>query len=290
VTVTNPGGGWPTGATQVAAVIGHPVGHSLSPAIHNAAFAACGLDWAYLAFDVSEEEAAAALAAASALGIRGLSVTMPLKAVVAAAVDRLTEAARTLGAVNTVVFGADGALGDNTDGPGFVASLAEVGWDPAGRRCVVLGAGGAARAVILALAEAGADDIAVLNRGHDRAATAASVAGKVGRVGSPGDVPTADLVVNATPVGMAGTATSGRSSVDPDLLRAGQLVADLVYHPRQTPLLVAAARRGAATVDGVGMLVRQAALQFSMWTGAEAPVQVMGAAARAALDDSRPEV
>jgi len=274
----NPGGGWPTGATRACAVIGSPVRHSLSPAIHNAAFAAAGLDWAYLAFDVGPDAVPAALAGAQALGLVGLSVTMPLKEAVAAAVSELTPVAAQLGAVNTVIIGPDGTTGANTDGDGFLDALAP--WSPAGRAVAVLGAGGAARAVVLALAGAGARDIAVVGRSPERAARAASLGG---RVGGPADVEGADLVVNATPVGMAGTEGEGRAPLDEALLRPGQVVVDLVYHPVRTPLLAAAARRGATPVDGVGMLVHQAAHAFRAWTGLDAPVAAMERAARGAL-------
>jgi len=276
----NPGGGWPTGTTSAAGVIGSPVRHSLSPAIHNAAFAASGLDWVFLAFDVAPSGTAAALAGAAALGVRGLSVTMPLKEAVAAAVDELTPAAAALGAVNTVIFGPGTVTGDNTDGDGFLDALAP--WSPDGRRCVVLGAGGAARAVVRALAAAGAGEVVVVNRTGERARRAAGLAGARGRVGTPADVAAADLVVNATPIGMAGTPGAGGMPVDADLVRAGQVVVDLVYHPVRTPLLEAADERGAVARDGIGMLVHQAGRAFRAWTGQEPPLGAMERAARRA--------
>ena len=283
-----PSGPTPTGAdrklsgsTRVAAVIGSPVRHSLSPAIHNAAFAACGLDWAYVAFDVPAGGAAAALEAMRTLGLAGLSVTMPHKDDVAAAVDECSHAASVLRAVNCVVRLPDGRLrGENTDGDGFVDALAaDAGWSPAGARCVVLGAGGAARSIVRALGAAGAAAVVVVNRTASAAAVAAALAGPAGRVGAAHEVTAADLVVNATSVGMGGTGVP----CNPDLLRAGQVVVDCVYHPLRTPLLAAAEARGARTFDGVGMLVHQAAHQFRSWTQLEPPVAAMDAAARAAL-------
>jgi shikimate dehydrogenase len=262
----------------VAAVIGSPVRHSLSPAIHNAAFAAAGLDWVYLAFDVEVPGVAAVLAGARAAGIRGLSVTMPLKDAVAASVDELTPVAARLGAVNTVIPGGAGLIGDNTDGAGFVDALAP--WSPAGHRCVVVGAGGAARAIVLALSGAGAVDIAVVARSPERAGRAIALGG---RPGDPRDVDRADLVVNATPVGMDGGPAAGHLPLDEHLLTPGQLVVDLVYHPLRTPWLAAAARRGATPVDGVGMLVHQAGHAFRAWTGLAPPLAAMEAAARRAL-------
>ena len=265
-----------SGTTTVAAVIGSPVRHSLSPALHNAAFAASGADWVYTAFEVAPGRAGDALAAMRTLGLGGLSVTMPHKDDVADAVDELDPAAAALHSVNTVVRLADGRLrGHSTDGAGFVASLAEAGADPMGRRVVVLGAGGAARAVVDALGRAGAAEVVVVNRNADRATMAAALAGPVGRVGSAADVAGAELVVNATSVGM-GTL---ELPLDPGMLRAGQVVADLVYHPLETALLAAARAAGARVVDGLGMLVHQAALQQELWLGARPDTAVMRAAA-----------
>ncbi|MDQ6613766.1 MAG: shikimate dehydrogenase, partial [Actinomycetota bacterium] len=149
----------------MAAVIGDPVDHSLSPVLHNAAFAALGLDWVYLAFPVATGQVADAIAGVRALGLAGLSVTMPHKAAVAAEMNQLSLTATRLGAVNTVIRRGSELMGDSTDGAGFLAALrGDEGWDPAGRKCVVLGAGGAARAIILALAEAGAATVSVVAR------------------------------------------------------------------------------------------------------------------------------
>jgi shikimate dehydrogenase len=260
----------------VAGVIGSPVRHSLSPAIHNAAFAAAGLDWVFVAFEVEPGEAGRALDGARALGLGGLSVTMPHKADVAAAVDERTAVVDRLGAANCVVPVGGGRLrGESTDGAGFLRSLADGGVDPAGLRCCVLGAGGAARAVILALADAGASEVAVVNRTEANGARAAALAGAAGRLAAgeaaPAAIRDADLIVNATSVGMGG----GPAPVDASLLGAGQVVADLVYEPARTSLLVAAAAAACRTVDGLGMLVHQAALAFEAWTGETAPLEAM---------------
>lgn len=271
--------------TVVAGVIGRPVAHSLSPVIHNAAFAALGLDWRYEAFDVGEDEVADFVARAAADGFGGLNVTMPDKAAAAAAVDLLSSDALALEAVNTIVFerGRDGVttIGHNTDGPGFLDALAEDAPELSvqGCRAVVVGAGGAARAVVLALARAGAADIAVLNRTPARAEAAVALAPDVGRTGEPDDLTAADLVVDATPVGMGDDADA--LPFDPDRLRPGQVVHDLVYWPAETPLLRAARQRGATAVNGLGMLVHQAARSFRLWTGRDAPVPAM----RAAVED-----
>jgi shikimate dehydrogenase len=286
----------PDAHTTVVGVIGSPVRQSLSPLLHNAAFAALGLNWVSLAFPVPPGQAGAALTGMRALGLAGLSVTMPHKAEVAALVDSCTDVAARLQSVNCVI-NRDGDLrGASTDGEGFLASLKRAaGFDPAGKRCLVIGAGGAARAVTYALGGAGAADVAVVNRTPTRAADVAALAGSAGRALAGADaaaVAQADLVVNATPVGMTGvdpgpgasaSAADGSEQwlVAPGLLHAGQVVTDLVYAPRPTPWLAASAASGATAVDGLGMLVHQAAAQLELWTGVPAPVNVMWQAATA---------
>jgi shikimate dehydrogenase len=270
-------GGRPfSAATRIAGVIGSPVGHSLSPALHNAAFQAAGVDWFYGAFDVATGRAGEALAAMRTLGLAGLSVTMPHKEAVADGVDELDPAAAVLRSVNTVVALGDGRLrGHSTDGDGFVASLRDAGVDPSGRRTAVLGAGGAGRAVVEALHRAGATAVVVVNRSRERAAAAARLAGDRGTVGTSGDAATCDIVVNATSVGMGTDALP----LDPALLHERHVVVDLVYHPLETAFLAAAKRSGARSVDGLGMLVHQAALQQELWLGTRGDTRVMRAAA-----------
>jgi shikimate dehydrogenase len=289
---------------HLVGVIGSPIAHSLSPLLHNAAFAALGLDtaWSSHAFEVASGQAASALDAMRRADVSGLSVTMPHKADVAGLVDECTDVARQLGAVNCIVNRDGQLVGANTDGEGFVASLARgAGFTPAGRRCLVIGAGGAARAVVLALADAGASQVAVLNRTPERAAAAAALAGVAGSVVPAGPagsaeekgqvevVDAAELVVNATPLGMAGAfhGVAADWLVSPQLLHSGQVVADLVYAPRPTRWLAEAAAAGAHPVDGLGMLVHQAAAQLKLWTGQPAPVEAMWQAAEA-LDPPKP--
>jgi len=262
--------------TRLAAVIGSPVRHSLSPALHNAGFAATEVDWVYTAFEVEPGRASAALNAMRAFGLGGLSITMPHKEAVADLVDELDPAAAALRSVNTVVPIGNGRLkGYNTDGAGFVASLTAEGVDVDGRSVCVLGGGGAARAIVDALARAGAARITVVNRSAERAEAAAGVAGGIGAVGQPSVLPGCDIVINATSIGM-GTA---ELPCDPDLLHDRHIVADIVYHPRRTAWLAAARDRGAHTVEGLGMLVHQAILQARLWTGISADAAVMWAAA-----------
>lgn len=270
-----------SGHTRVVGVIGDPVAHSLSPTLHNAAFEALGLDWVYVAFPVPRGRGAHAVAAVSALGLAGLNVTMPHKEDVAGACDELTEDAAALRSVNTVVAGSDGrTLGDSTDGPGFLDALAADGIDVAGRPVLVLGAGGAARAVILALGRAGAT-VAVAARRPDAAEAAAALAPGAQSVPFGAAEPSSyDLVVNATPLGMSG---GDPLPVDPEALNAGQAVVDLVYHPADTPLLTAARSKGALAVNGLGMLLHQAARSFTLWTGQPAPIEAMRSAVTTAL-------
>lgn len=268
-----------TGSTRLAAVIGHPVRHSLSPALHNAAFAAAALDWRFVAFDVVPGGAADAIAAMRVLGIGGFAVTMPHKEQAAAAVDEVDAAARALRSVNTVVLRDDGStFGASTDGAGFVDSLTAGGFDVRGARIVVLGAGGAARSIVDALGRSGAADIAVVNR-TQRSAEAAAALSPVARVGSLDDLAAADLLVNSTSVGMG----TDDVPLPVSLMRPDLAVADNVYHPLETALLRAARAVGAHTVDGLGMLVHQALRQQELWTGNRPDPSVLRQAAESEL-------
>ena len=267
--------------TTRAGVIGSPIGHSLSPVIFTAAFRATGLDWVYEAHEVEEEAAAAFMDEVRSGRIEGLSVTMPDKAAVIAGLDDLDPVARELHAVNCVVRQGGRVRGHNTDGDGLVDALRlDEGIELAGLRCAVVGAGGAGRAVARAFGSAGAAQVLVVNRSPDAATVAAALAGPAGAVGTPADLAGADLVVNTTPLGMG---DDERLPLDPTLLRAGQVIVDIVYHPTVTPLLQAAAAAGARPVGGLGMLVHQAAHAFRLWTGEEPPVDAMRAATQQAL-------
>jgi len=236
-----------------------------------------------VAFPVAAGEGRAAVDAMRAFRVEGLSVTMPHKADVAAAVDRLSPTAERLGAVNTVLWRSGALVGENTDGDGFLDALrVDEGFEPEGRRCLVLGAGGAARAVVVALGAVGAADVVVVNRSPERAEVAAALS-PAARVGVPGDAGEADLVVNATPVGMDGV---DRLPIDAVHLGSGQLVVDLIYRPAITPLIEAARATGAAATNGLGMLIHQAAHAFRLWTGEDPPLEAMSAAALAALTSS----
>jgi shikimate dehydrogenase len=284
--VTGPhprGGSWPSAASTVVGVMGDPIAHSLSPLLHNTAFGVLGLDWVSVGFPVPSGGAPAALAAVVPLGIAGLSVTMPHKRAAAELADELTPIAQRLQAVNCLVNRDGRLVGTNTDGQGFVEALARgADFDPAGKRCVVIGAGGGARAVVLALGEAAASEIVVVARRPEPAVAAAELATQ-GRVGSARDAPNADLVVNATPLGMVGNESPTDTAIVPgEALGPGQVVVDLVYEPSETAWMAAASRKGAVVLGGLGMLVHQASAQLEWWTGLAAPVDAMWAAAESA--------
>lgn len=265
-------------ATRVAAVIGDPVVHSLSPAIHNAAFDSLGLDWVYVALPVPAGSGGAAVDAMRVLGLAGMSVTMPHKAEVVPAADEVSDVAGALGAANCLVSLPDGRIrAENTDGAGFLAGLAaDAAIDVAGLTVAVLGAGGAGRAVIQACGAAGAASVLVVNRSGDRARVAAELAGPAGRVAEPAMLGSADLVINATPLGMG----ADRSlPCDPGLLHRGQVVVDLIYDPTETPWLHELRGAGVEVHNGLSMLVHQAAVAFGHWTEMTAPIDVMRRAA-----------
>lgn len=270
-----------SGETRLAAVIGDPVRHSLSPAIHNAAFAALNLNWVYVALPVASGEGARAVEAMRALSIGGMSVTMPHKAAVAEAADGLTIAAEALGVSNCLFWDGERIIGDSTDGDGFLADFqATFGLTLAAKRVLVAGAGGAARSIIEAAGRAGAEKIIVANRSSASASSAASLTpvAEVGTFGSPEETAWADVIINATALGMAGGPDPEAIPVPPETIHEGQIVVDIVYRPAITPLLAAAAVAGAQTGGGVGMLIHQAALAFKHWTGIDAPIEAMTSA------------
>ena len=276
------------GATHVVGVIGWPVAHSLSPAIHNAAFATLGLDWVYVPLPVAPGNLRAAADGLVTLGFRGANVTMPHKTESAALADDLAEEARRLRAVNTFVVTGERLHGHNTDAPGFDRFLRrDVGFDPRGRSALVFGAGGVARAVAFALASAGVGELSVAVREAARAAElleaveGTSVRPSVVDFDAATGV-SADLVVNATPLG-----ADGQTAPPLPRLAPGVVVIDLLYRPAVTPLQAAARAAGAEAHGGLGLLLHQAALSFELWTGTPAPLEVMSAAALAALADRR---
>lgn len=266
--------------TGVVGLIGHPVGHSKSPEMMNRAFRACGLPFVYLAFDVAPSELGAAVRGMRALGFRGWNVTIPHKVAILEHLDEVEGTAREIGAVNTVVSRDGRLIGYNTDSEGYLRSLvAETGLELAGQRVLILGAGGAARAVTHALADSGVESITIANRTREKAERLAKSLGRkvdaraVSLTELKRVVPETTLLVQTTSVGMYPKTEA--IPIDPSLLHAGMTVSDLIYRPRKTLLLREAEARGARVHGGLGMLLHQAALAFEKWMGRPAPVEVM---------------
>lgn len=282
--------------TQRAGVIGHPLGHTISPALFAAAFKSAGIDASYEAWDTPPETLQGRVDALRGADYLGANVTVPHKEAIVPMLDGLSEGARAIGAVNTVVH-RDGKLtGHNTDVTGFARALKDdAGFDAKGKATMLLGSGGAARAVAVALIDAGASVVYVVARQPkklDRMAVQLKPLTKAGTTVTWaywGDgsylrsLAEADLLVNCTPVGVAGSATAGQPVIDAALIQPKTVVFDLVYNPAETPLLAAAKARGAKPVAGMGMLVYQAAESFRLWTGEDADVAAMKDAAEAAL-------
>jgi len=262
-----------TGETRLVGIIGDPVRHTKSPLMLNAAFAEAGLDFQMFAMPVAEGQVRSAIEGLRSLGIVGCSVTMPHKSAVVEHLDACSEVAVVLNAVNCIRRDGDALIGENTDGAGFLRGLAhDVGFDPAGRRCAVVGAGGAARAVVLALAGAGASQVLVVNRTYSKAEAAAALAPDVGSVGDESSLRDVELIVQATSVGMF---DGDCSAVPSTLFRSGQIVADLIYHPTVTPTMSAASARGCVVTNGLSMLIHQGAAAFEHWAGRPAPIEAM---------------
>jgi shikimate dehydrogenase len=283
-----------TARTALLGVVGDPVRHSLSPAMHNAAIGVLGLDWVYLALPVRAADLVTVLRGLEALDCRGLNVTLPHKQAAAAAAADLSPLALRLGAVNTLVRRSKGGwYGTNTDVEGFLAPLRGEGVPGSGARALVLGCGGSARAVVAGLAELGPASLRIAGRHPERLASfAASCAAWTPHLdplhwsedGLADAIAEADLVVNTTPVGM-GSEAIPLTARELDALRPGTLVYDLIYTPRPTALLREACSRGCRGLDGLEMLVQQGAASLRLWTGqTEVPVAAMRAAALGQLE------
>ncbi len=276
-------------STKFAGIIGHPVAHSLSPAFQGAAFAHCGLDVSYERWDTPAEALRGRVVSLSDQKYLGANVTIPHKEAVIPMLDELGGLSARVGAVNTIVNRGGRLFGFNTDGPGFVSSLQnEAAFEPQGRSFVLLGAGGAARGIAFALAAAGAARIDIANRTAERAArlatdVAPSTSAPVQPVPWSPVLAPYDCIINCTSLGMHGGGAEAELPCDLDTAPPSALVADIVYIPEQTALLSAAQARGLRVLGGLPMLIYQGALAFQLWTGVQAPVDVMFAAARNAL-------
>jgi len=274
---------------KIVGIIGHPLGHTLSPAMHNAAFKKLRLDYEYIPFDVEPEDLKEALAGLRAIHVAGFNVTIPHKEAIVPLLDEVTKLARVIGAVNTVENQQGKLIGYNTDGPGFIGSLREdAGFDPKGKNVVILGAGGASRAVAIMLAEVGAGSAVISDLIEEKGRGLAEYAGslfaarfsfeKAGSQSLISAIEQADLLVNTSPVGMH---PNVKASPLPEGVKLNKktVVYDLVYNPAETNLLKTAKKAGCKTCSGLGMLVRQGAIAFSVFTGEEPPIDDMWQAA-----------
>lgn len=274
---------------ELVAVFGQPVAENPTGVMQEAGFAAAGLDWRYLTIEVAPEALQRAVDGARSMGFQGFNLTIPHKVAVMQHLDEIAAEARIIGAVNTVRREGDRFIGENTDGKGFLRGLrADAEVDPQGKRIVVLGAGGAARAIATELGLAGAAAITVVNRGAERgermtADLKKSVASEVrfetwrGTYAAPAD---ADVLVNATSIGLY---PDVEAKPDVDLSSTGAVVCDAVFNPPETTLLRDARRYGLRTLDGLSMLVYQGVIGFELWTGRTAPQEVMKEALRRSL-------
>jgi shikimate dehydrogenase len=269
---------------KVCALLGFPAHHSMGPAIHNAAFDALGLPFVYVAHDVAPADLGSAVAGIRALGYRGLSITMPHKVAALELVDEVDAMALAIGCINTIVHRDGRLVGYNTDGQGALDALARAGLGTQGKRVLVLGSGGAARALAMTVAMRGQPaELAILGVVEDELrrlandvrerATAPVAAQALDDASLAAAVGRAEVLLHCTPVGM--TPDVGRSLVPPSLLHPGLAVFDAVYNPRRTSLIEQAAARGCPVVEGMEMFLGQAMLQFELWTGAHAPAEVM---------------
>lgn len=279
----------PPGVVPWLCVLGQPVAHTLSPTMHAAGFAATGRPGRYGAYEVSVARLPRALAGLAALGAHGCNLTVPLKEAGCALAGRRSPEAALTGSANTLAFRADGEVyADTTDGRGLLRALeAEVGWRPAGARVVLLGAGGAARAIAAALSAGGAARVDVVNRTEGRALRLATEIGGAVRAAAAGEplaraLAGAELLVNCTTLGLHGRGLP-LDGAHLEALPPRAVVCDIVYVPEETPLLRAARARGLVAVGGLGMLAWQAALAWEVWFGETGPADVFLAAARAAL-------
>jgi len=272
--------------SELTGVFGHPVAENPTIVMQEAGFRAAGLPWRYLTIEVLPEDLADAVRGLRAMNFAGINLTIPHKIEIIQHLDGLSSEAELIGAVNTVVREGDKLIGHNTDGKGFVASVRDdAGMDPAGKRVIFRGAGGAARAMSVEMALAGASHITIVNRSPGRGQTLVDLLNSKtpalatfvpwqGDVAVPAD---AGILVNATSIGLHPD-VDALPAIDLDSIRPDLLVCDVIPNPPQTALLKAAQARGARTLDGLGMLVGQGAIAFEMWTGEKAPVEVMQAA------------
>jgi shikimate dehydrogenase len=272
-----------TGKTKIVGVIGDPIEHSRSPQMHNAALAELGLDYVYVPFHIREADLPAAINGFKAINVVGINVTIPHKQAVIPFLDEISREAALIGAVNTLTFEDGKIAGDNTDAPGFLQAMQEVGFHPPkGESAVVIGAGGSARAIVVALALAGLGSIYIVNRTTSKAVTlATALSDKIGvtmhgmgldDTRLPNIVAKSPLIVNTASASMD---ISHPLLIRPEWLNPQSIVYDIVYTPPETRLMKAATENGCATVGGLGMLIHQGAIAFEKWTKVLPPIETM---------------
>lgn len=267
--------------SELIALFGDPVDENATVVIQEAAFQALGLNYRYITARVLPEDLETAVRALKALNMKGANVTIPHKVEILKYLDHVSETAALMGAVNTIYLKDGETYGENTDGKGFITSVIDAGIEPKGKRVVILGAGGAARAMTVELAKAGAARISIVNRNAARGVALADMLNAKtaaeaeyipweGAFAIPQD---ADIVVNATSVGMF--PDPNKPDIDYSTLQERMIVCDGVHNPRRTPFLIEVAKRGCKTLEGFSMLINQGAIGFKLWTGLDAPVDVM---------------
>lgn len=268
---------------ELVGVFGDPVDDNPTGVMEEAAFEACGLDYRYLTLKVTEDDFDDAIKALKAFNMKGINLTMPHKIRVIPKLDELSQAAKIIGAVNTVAVREDGTLfGENTDGKGFVQALMNKGITPKGKNVMILGAGGAARAISVECALAGARKMSIVNRTKKKADTLAQVINSETQTPAESiewtpsfDIPDdVDILINATCVGFAPNVNE-KPDINYDTIHEDMIVCDVVFNPCEPLFLKEAAKHGAKTVNGLGMLACQGALNFTLWTGKEAPLDIM---------------
>ena len=287
-----------TSSTKLTGIIGHPIAHTLSPEMHNRAFSLLGLDYVYVVFSIAPGDLSKVVPALPALAVKGINVTIPYKQEILKYLHEVSPLARRIGAVNTILIENDQLHGFNTDGDGFIVSLAEAGFNSRGKKVLLLGAGGACRAAALALAWSGAEIITIAARDIRKAESLvketkldeeAKTKCFVLRNLPTNEIAEADLIVNTTPLGMAPLERQ-MPLISCDMLHERQYVSDIIYNPLETLFLKKAKLKGCRTINGVGMLVHQGAKAFSLWTKEKAPVEEMRRIVLESVDKGRKKI
>ncbi len=259
-----------TGETRVVGLLGYPVGHTLSPIMHNQAFTHLNMDWFYLPFEVKPENLKEGVVGLSALGVRGVNLTIPYKIEAMKYLTGIDEKAKRIGACNTIVFNEDGITGYNTDGDGFVKSLKDIGFEVKDKNVYLIGCGGAGRAIGISLAASGIKKLALFDVSQEKKESLKKTIEEFTNCEVFETLKERDLLINATPLGMK---ENDPMPCDVSSIHKDMLVYDIIY--KKTPLLIEAEKRGAKIMNGIEMLIHQGAESFEIWTGVYPPIDVM---------------